>query len=237
VELENNSWFLNPEVGQFAFVCPQTQDRARAYVWYPNSRDYCLQGAADFGRFVEESVKAGVPSEWYANCSPIGPLATFDATDSWVDHPYKKGVALLGDAAATTDPSHGQGQSLTLRDSRVLRDHLLNSNDWEAAGHAYADEHDRYFSVVHKFYGWFWEILYDPSPAGAAHRTRVVPRLVEDLTRMPDTMVSGPEVPLDDVARCRFFAEESDRVEPYVTAVDSYTGRRHGGARVRTIPA
>lgn len=207
-ELENNSWFMNPDLGQFAFISPQNGSRVRAYAWYPNNRDYRLQGAADFNRFVQESVKAGVPSEWYTNLRPIGPLATFDATDSWVNHPYKNGVALLGDAAATTDPSHGQGQSLTLRDARVLRDQLLASNDWDGAAHAYADEHDRYFSAVHKFYGWFWQILYDPSPAGDVHRSRVMPRLVEDLTRMPDTLVSGPEVPLDEAARRRFFAED-----------------------------
>jgi menaquinone-9 beta-reductase len=139
-----------------------------------------------------------VPPQWYTNLRPIEPLATFDGTDSWVKHPYKHGVALLSDAAATTDPSHGQGQSLTLRDARVLRDQLLASNDWDAAAHAYANEHDRYFSAVHKFYDWFWQILYDPSRAGSVHRTRVLPQLTQDITRMPDTLASGPEVPLDE---------------------------------------
>jgi 2-polyprenyl-6-methoxyphenol hydroxylase-like FAD-dependent oxidoreductase len=101
---------------------------------------------------------------------PIGPLATFDATDTWINHPYKNGVALLGDAAATSDPSHGQGQGLTLRDARTLRDRLLASDDWDAAAHDYADEHDRYFAAVHKFYQWFWQIFYDPSPSGQARR-------------------------------------------------------------------
>jgi menaquinone-9 beta-reductase len=39
----------------------------------------------------------------------IGPLASFDVSDTWVEHPYRDGVALLGDAAATTDPTYGQG--------------------------------------------------------------------------------------------------------------------------------
>ena len=39
----------------------------------------------------------------------IGPLATFDRADTWVEHPYKEGVVLVGDAAATTDPTYGQG--------------------------------------------------------------------------------------------------------------------------------
>ena len=66
-----------------------------------------------------------------------------------MNHPYRDGVALLGDAAAASDPTHGQGLSLTLRDARVLRDHLLRSSDWDAAGNAYAVEHDGYTDRLH----------------------------------------------------------------------------------------
>ena len=67
-----------------------------------------------------------------------------------MDHPYEAGVVLIGDAAAASDPTWGQGLSLTVRDTRVLRDHLCAHDDWEAAGHAYAVEHDRYYSVIHR---------------------------------------------------------------------------------------
>ena len=50
---------------------------------------------------------------------------------------------LVDDAAATNDPCFGCGLSLTLRDVRVLRDALLDVEDWDAACHRYADEHDR----------------------------------------------------------------------------------------------
>lgn len=45
---------------------------------------------------------------------------------------------LIGDAAASSDPSWGQGLGLTVRDVRVLRDHLLSRENWDEAGHAYA---------------------------------------------------------------------------------------------------
>lgn len=61
---------------------------------------------------------------YFKDARPSGPLATFDAAHTWVDHPYRDGVALLGDTATSSDPSWGQGLSLTLRDARVLRDHL-----------------------------------------------------------------------------------------------------------------
>jgi menaquinone-9 beta-reductase len=34
-------------------------------------------------------------------------------------------MALIGDAAAASDPSWGEGLSLTLRDVRLLRDSLI----------------------------------------------------------------------------------------------------------------
>jgi 2-polyprenyl-6-methoxyphenol hydroxylase-like FAD-dependent oxidoreductase len=157
---------------------------------------------------VEDSVKAGAPSEWYAGLRTIGPLATFDGADTWVSHPYNKGIALIGDAAGSSDPSYGQGQSLTARDARVLRDYLLVEDDWDKAGHAYAEEHDRYYAAVHKFTGWVYQLFYETGPEADARRTRALPRLGEDMTRMPDALFSGPEVPLDEIVRRRFFGED-----------------------------
>src|SRR5215472_11163314 len=63
-------------------------------------------------------------------------------------------LAALGDAAASNDPCFGQGLSLTVRSVRVLRDHLLSYNDWDAAGHAYAAAQDRDYGVVHRVTQW-----------------------------------------------------------------------------------
>jgi 2-polyprenyl-6-methoxyphenol hydroxylase-like FAD-dependent oxidoreductase len=65
---------------------------------------------------------------------------------------------LIGDAAATSDPTWGQGLSLTLRDARVLRDALLTEHDWNAAGHAYASVHGFYYNKVRTTVSWFTQI-------------------------------------------------------------------------------
>src|SRR5207245_1348633 len=96
------------------------------------------------------SIAAGAPAEWFDGAEPAGPLACFEGADRWVDHPYRNGVALIGDAAAASDPSFGCGTSLTLRDVRVLRDHLLANDDWNKAAEAYAAEHDRYYGALHR---------------------------------------------------------------------------------------
>jgi hypothetical protein len=145
----------------------------------------------DVPRFVETAVRIGVPKEWYDGARSAGPLATFDGTDEWVPHPYRDGVALIGDAASTSDPTWGQGMSLTLRDLRLLRDRLLADEDWDAAGHAYAKEHDRCYRETHTCDNWYTDIFLDVGPAADARRARALPLIAEDLTRLPERRSAG----------------------------------------------
>jgi 2-polyprenyl-6-methoxyphenol hydroxylase-like FAD-dependent oxidoreductase len=102
-------------------------------------------------------------------------------------------VALIGDAAATSDPSWGQGLALTVHDVRLLRDHLLASEDWDAAGHAYAEAHDRDFAVVHETEDWWTRLIYTQGPEADERRGRVMPRLMQEPDFLPDTFQVGPE--------------------------------------------
>ena len=106
-----------------------------------------------------ESIQTGAPAEFYRNARAAGPLASFDAADNWVDHPYKDGVALIGDAAASDDPAYGEGLRSRFGDVRVLSDHLLAKADWEAAAHAYAEEHDHHYAVIHTVTRWFGDFF------------------------------------------------------------------------------
>jgi len=199
---------LNPSLGQAVFLFPQGNGRVRAYFTYQQAATYRLQGTADLARFIAESVQTGAPPEFYAGVRASGPLATFDAADTWVAHPYRAGVVLIGDAAASNDPSFGEGLSLTVRDVRVLRDQLLANTDWDVAGHAYAEAHDRHYGVIHTVTNWWEALFYETGLEAQARRARVLPLLAQDGTRMPDHLVSGPDLPLDETIRRRFFGEE-----------------------------
>jgi menaquinone-9 beta-reductase len=115
---------------------------------------------------------------------------------------------LIGDAAATSDPTWGQGLSLTVRDVRVLRDFLLSHENWDEAGHAYAAEHDRYYGVIHRVENWLSDMFFATGPEGEACRARAFPLIAQDPTRVPDHAASGPELPADETVRRRFFGEE-----------------------------
>jgi 2-polyprenyl-6-methoxyphenol hydroxylase-like FAD-dependent oxidoreductase len=202
------SGFL-PGTGLMTYVFPQGRGRVRSYIGFQKGTDVeRFQGAGHVPRFIETAMQIGVPKEWYAGARPAGPLATFDGTDEWVSHPYRNGVALVGDAAATSDPTWGQGMSITLRDLRILRDELLSSDDWDEAGNAYAEKHDEFQRHVHAADGWFTDLLLDVGPSADALRARALPLIVADPTRIVDTPLGGPEIPADEAARRRFFGED-----------------------------
>ncbi len=200
--------WLNSSLGLATFIFPQGHGRARAYVCYQTKAGYRLSGGTDMTRFVEDSLKSGAPADHYSKAKAAGPLATFDGAAAWVEHPYRDGVALIGDAAAASDPTWGQGLSLTLRDVRVLRDQLLRHEDWDKAGHAYAEEHDRYYQVAHTMESWMTQMFMEMGPEADARRARALPLWREDRTRQPDVLLSGPDQRLDEAAHRRFFGEE-----------------------------
>ncbi|HUE42892.1 MAG TPA: NAD(P)/FAD-dependent oxidoreductase [Candidatus Sulfotelmatobacter sp.] len=199
---------FNPELGTWAALIPQAGGQFRAYFVYPKTNGYRLQGESMLSLFVHEAAKTYPPiADYCAHVKSIGPLASFDVSDTWVEHPYRDGVVLLGDAAATTDPTYGQGLSFALRGARVLRDELTGNSDWEAAGHRYAKLHQRSFHACHEVERWFRTLFQDTSPEAAALRARALPLIAEDPTRVPDHIFSGPDLPCNEQVRARFFGD------------------------------
>jgi 2-polyprenyl-6-methoxyphenol hydroxylase-like FAD-dependent oxidoreductase len=173
----------NPNLGIVSVAFPQGNGRVRAYLVYSMKTQRRLSGEMDIPQFVEESLKTGAPADYFANAKAAGPLATFEGAATWAEHPYQNGIALIGDAAAASDPSWGQGLSLTLRDVRVLRDQLLKHENWHEAGRAYADEHRQYYWVLHEYELWRTQLLLETGPAAEAQRGKALPLWQQDPTR------------------------------------------------------
>jgi 2-polyprenyl-6-methoxyphenol hydroxylase-like FAD-dependent oxidoreductase len=198
----------NFELGHLAIVAPQGGGRVRMYLCYHDRTQARFQGPGDLARFVDGCTKTGAKAGLFEGVRQAGPLATFSCAHSRVDHPYRDGVALLGDSATSSDPTWGQGLSLTLRDARVLRDHLMRTDDWSAAGHAYAGEHDDYAGRLHTFHQWMTAMYLATGPDADARRARAMPLIGQDPSRQPDSLFVGPDLPLDEAVRKRFFGED-----------------------------
>jgi len=198
----------NFALGQIAIVIPQGGGRVRIYLCYHDATQARFQGPGDVGRFFDGCRKTGANAALFEGVRQAGPLATFSSAHSWVDHPFRDGVALVGDSASSSDPTWGQGLSLTLRDARVLRDHLMSTDDWNAAGHAYADEHCGYAGRLHTFHQWMSAMYLGMGPEADARRARAMPLIGADPTRQPDALFVGPDLPMDETVRQRFFGED-----------------------------
>jgi len=197
-----------------AAIVYEGRDRFRAYLGYPTEAMERLQGNEALARFLEHSRRTTVFPNFYdgvVRC--VGPLASFSCSEDWVEHPYQDGVALVGDAAATSDPVFGQGMSLTLRDVRTLSDKLLGNTDWNVAGADYATEHQGYYSVIHTCCEWLRQVLLEQGPEADRRRATAMPLIVKDPTRIPDHIISGPELPIDDSVRARFLGEPLQAVQ------------------------
>jgi menaquinone-9 beta-reductase len=199
---------IAPGTGVMGIIFPQGNGRARVYAAFQGHNQDRLQGAGALGRLFEAIAPTGLPVDAFADARVAGPLGTFDSDDSWLEHPFRDGVALVGDAAGISDPTFGQGLSLSWRDARVLRDELLGHDDWDAAGHRYADAHDDYFSKVVTVEGWFRQLFLDTGGQADALRAQALPKIAADPTRVPDHLFSGPDAPADESVRRRYFGEE-----------------------------
>lgn len=205
---------FNPAIAMVAAIVYEGRDRFRAYLGYPTEAMERLQGNEALARFLEHSRRTTVFPNFYdgvVRC--VGPLASFSCSEDWVEHPYQDGVALVGDAAATSDPVFGQGMSLTLRDVRTLSDKLLGNTDWNVAGADYATEHQAYYSVIHTCCEWLRQVLLEQGPEADRRRATAMPLIVKDPTRIPDHIISGPELPIDDSVRARFLGEPLQAVQ------------------------
>jgi 2-polyprenyl-6-methoxyphenol hydroxylase-like FAD-dependent oxidoreductase len=198
-------WIVPPTFGEFAIAFPLRDRQCRVYFVYQHGyRERRLSGKGQLAEFVESCVEVGMPREWFKGARPAGPLAAFEGADTWVENPSRDGVALIGDAAAASDPSWGGGLSLTLRDVRVLRDELLAHEDWSEAASRYAERHDAYYASLHRTESWYQRIIFDVGPEADAVRARALPKLV---AREVDIVGLGPESPSDEEARRNFFEE------------------------------
>jgi len=95
-----------PSIGQTVLIFPIGQQRFRTYLMYrKRSGRRGIGGPERIAQVIHTCIETGAPAVWYDEVTTIGPLAEFEGAASWVEHPYRDGVVLVGDAAGASDPS------------------------------------------------------------------------------------------------------------------------------------
>jgi menaquinone-9 beta-reductase len=142
----------------------------------------------------------GAPSAWFEGMVLAPPLADFEGASQWTLQPYHDGVVLIGDAAATLDPSFGSGLSKVLLDIERLLEALAAHDDRDTALRAYAASHDHHYRILHDLESWLTTLLWSRGPEADERRHRVMPRFDVGDPALPDLQL-GPDGPHDDHAR------------------------------------
>jgi 2-polyprenyl-6-methoxyphenol hydroxylase-like FAD-dependent oxidoreductase len=200
--------FSDPAGGRMVIAMRIAPGRNRIYlIHHKDILPKRLSGRHSVEQMIHQLQAAGAPAHWFERARQDGPFASFDGSHRWVEHPYRDGVVLIGDAAAATDPAWGRGLSRTLRDVRLLRDRLLAEPDWKSAAEAYAGDHDDFYGRMRRLEAMETTLLFERGEEADRRRTRAFELFAQDPSRVPDAPGLGPEAPSDDLARARFFGE------------------------------
>jgi 2-polyprenyl-6-methoxyphenol hydroxylase-like FAD-dependent oxidoreductase len=123
------------DVNLLAF--PQGGGKVRVYIGFASEQRSRLLGPEGPRRFLDAWRVGCVPhADAIANATPVSPCIAYPNNDAWVDDPVREGVVLIGDAAGRNDPITGQGQSITHRDVRLVRDAVLQQRAWDPSAFA-----------------------------------------------------------------------------------------------------
>jgi 2-polyprenyl-6-methoxyphenol hydroxylase-like FAD-dependent oxidoreductase len=200
--------FYDPAGGRMVIAMRIAPGRNRIYlIHHKDALPKRLSGRHSVEEMVRQLQAAGAPAHWFERARQEGPFASFDGSHRWVEHPYRDGVVLIGDAAAASDPAWGRGLSRTLRDVRLLRDRLLAEPNWRSAAEAYAADHDDFYGRMRRLEAMETTLLFERGEEADQRRTSAFALAAQDPSRVPDAVGLGPEAPSDDLARARYFGE------------------------------
>ena len=154
-----------------------------------------------------------------AHAEQAGPLGFFPNSNTWATRLVAPGVALIGDAAGSADPSGGQGTSLVFRDVRVLGDLLLETDDWNDALAAFDTARTTYYEVIRAKDRWYADVVAGPGSEGDERRRRHALAREADPTLAGFAAIEafGPDGLIPDEERRRIYYGES--ISPARTVV------------------
>ena len=73
---------------------------------------------------------------------------------------------------------------------------LIQCDDWNEAGHRYAELHDEGYEHTHRADRWLTDLFLDTGAQAESRRARALPKILEDSTRLIDTGAQRTARPL-----------------------------------------
>ena len=191
-------FFLHAISGRGTILIQTKPNNFRAYLLHhKDALPRRLSGERDFAAVMNQFHEIGLPTGWLERLTPHGIFSTFDGAHRWITHPVRHGCVLIGDAAAASDPVWGNGLSRTLRDVRLLRDHLLANRDWERAIEGYAEDHDDFFHRLRRAEKLNAALNFSIGDEAERRRERAAALMAENPELNPDVSALGPEARCD----------------------------------------
>jgi len=206
-------FFLHAISGRGAILIQTKQNNFRAYLLHHKyALPRRLSGERDFAAVMSQFYEIGLPVEWLERLTPHGIFSTFDGAHRWITHPVRSGCVLIGDAAAASDPVWGNGLSRTLRDVRLLRDHLLANPDWKQAAYDYAEDHDDFFHRLRRAEKLNATLYFAIGDEAERRRERANALMAEHPELDPDVSALGPEARCDARSIAALLGEDSEQI-------------------------
>jgi menaquinone-9 beta-reductase len=202
-------FFLHAVTGRGSIFIKNKPGNFRVYLLHhKDALPRRLSGERDFSTVMQHFHQIGIPEAWMANLTPHGIFATFDGAHRWITNPTRGNCVLIGDAAAASDPVWGNGLSRTLRDVRLLRDHLLGSKNWSKEVEAYAADHDDFFQRLRRAERFNATLHFSMGEKAESRRQRAYELMDRHPELDPDVAGLGPEARCNDQTINTLLGEE-----------------------------
>jgi len=178
-------------------VFPQGDGKIRLYVDYSLTERGTYtgeQGARNMLKAFDTPYLRG--GQHISEANPIGPCRAFPSQDASLDDPFVEGAVLIGDAAGYTDPIFGQGLSIALRDARIVRDQLLENDEWSVGTFAaYGAERNERMRRIMRATHFGTTLFARFDQHGVETRARAMQRMAQEpeLNGLIGAVFSGPE--------------------------------------------
>jgi 2-polyprenyl-6-methoxyphenol hydroxylase-like FAD-dependent oxidoreductase len=199
-----------PEVGVLWFAV--SPDSTRLYLRLTASQVRETAADRSFAAFLA-CAAPHLPDGALEHPRQIGPLGFFPNSATWASQISGAGIVLIGDAAGSSDPTHGLGTSLLFRDARELSELLVGERNWEVATAEFARRRAAYYSAVRALDIWYAQLFSEVGLEADNRRERHARAREIDPTLGGFALLEeiGPDgLIADEAARRHFFGEDLD---------------------------